>query len=246
MQLQYGNYVHAQGDAEISISREAIVSELGIMYAVKERWNIHGKLYSDSTANVNAMVLALYEAYSVNGLDLILVGSNHGLISGETINGTRVVVPPSFPEGKGAELSTYRTYNLAVEGEYAYVGESLLLNWSESLTFKGDGGSIWGFLECLNGPPQQQTFQQASVLHCTQSGQAVCIPDSAHRNDYGTYCQHPQPTFPQWEHTDRRDITYEQPSDLYGKRVTKWSFEFSSNQPLEAYPNAQGVIFHLG
>ena len=244
--LQYGNFSHDPGDAEVSIARSGIVSELGVVYAVKETWNIRGRLHANTPADVNAAVLALYEAYSVSGLNLVLVGTEHGLISNETINGTRVTQPPSFPEGKGAELSTYRTYTLAVEGEYAYWGDGILLSWNESLNFRGDGGPVWGFLECLNGPPQQQQFQQASVLHCKQSGSAVCTPPSIHRNDYGIYWQPPQPAFPQWEHTDRRDITYEQPADLYGKRVTKWSFEFSSNTLLAAYPNGSGVISHLG
>ncbi|MFA5262239.1 MAG: hypothetical protein WC378_00330 [Opitutaceae bacterium] len=247
MNLIYGNYQHDVGDAEVSISRDGLVSELGRMYAVRERWTVNGRLHGTSVSDVNSKVAALLAAYSVNGLDLYLSGSSHILRSSETINGTRVVLPPHFPKGNGAENSTFRSYTLAVEGEYAYTDRSVLLSWSESLSFTGTGGPVWGFLEVLNGPPQQQMFMQQSVVRCSQRGSAVCVPDSAHRNEYLGHWPPSPPIWPQWEHGDRRNITYEKPSDLYGKRTTSWAYEFSANVPLGAYPNASaGVVFHLG
>ena len=247
MNLVYGGFQHDAGDAEIMISREGLVSELGRMYAIRERWNIQGRLHATDTASVNAAVAALMAAYSVDRQDIYLAGSSHIMRSADTINGTRVVAPPSFPRGSGAENSTFRTYTLAVEAEFAYIGESVLLSWNEALSFRGTGGPAWGLLECLNGPPQLQMFQQQTVCHCKQAGSATCVPDSAHRNDYGFYWQPPQPVWPQWEHTDRRDIVYDEPSDLFGKRVTHWSFEFSANVSLGAFPHAtSGVISHLG
>lgn len=246
MQLVYGNFQHDPGDAEVSISREGLVSELGRMYAIRERWNITGRLHGADTSAVNTLVAQLLAAYSVNRQDIYLSGSNHVMRSADTINGTRVVSPPQFPEGRGAELSTYRNYTLAVEGEFAYWGDSVLFSWSESLTFQGTCGPIWGFLECLNGPPQQQMFQQQSVMRCTQRGMAQAAPDSVHRNEVSKYWLPPPPTWPQWEHQERRSIVYELPANLYGLRTTTWSYEFSSNIPLIGTPNALGVVYHLG
>lgn len=247
MYLTYGSYKHEVGDAAVAISREGLVSELGRMFAVKERWTIQGQLHGTSVSDINTKTQALLAAYSQQGRDITLAGSTHIMRSADTINGTRVVQPPSFPTGINGEGTTFRTYSLAVEGEFAYVGNSVLLSWTESLSFTGTGAPVWGWLEVLNGPPQQQMFQQRSVLRCTQRGSAVCVPDSKHRNDYGTYWMPPRPIWPQWEHGDRRQITYEVPSDLYGKRVTQWSYEFSSNVTLGAFPGASsGVKFHLG
>ena len=247
MNLLYGSYSHDPSDAEVTITREAVVSELGIMYAVKERWSVNGRLHAATTALTDAAVEALMAAYSINGQDISLAGSSRAMRSSDTINGTRVVSPPHFPVGTGAEYTTFRSYSLAVEGEFAYAGPSILLSWQEVLNFKGQGGPKWGFLECLNGPPQLQQFSQYSVFHVTQRGSAVCVPASKHRNEYGDYWLPPPPCWPQWEHTDRHDVTYDLPADLYGKRVTHWAYEFSANIPLGAFPNATaGIIFHLG
>ncbi len=248
MNLVYGNFQHAPGDAEISISREGIVSDLGRMYAIRERWNIQGRLHADNVAAVNVAVANLMAAYSVDRQDMYLSGSSHIMRSSDTINGTRVVQPPSFPKGNNGENSTFRSYTLAVEGEFAYIGEDVLLSWHESLHFTGTGGPVWGFLECLNGPPQQQMFQQQSVVRCRQSGSATCVPNSAHRNTYGFYWAPADPVFPQWEHLNMRSIVYEEPPDLFGKRVTQWLYEFSANIPLGAFPHATAtnVISHLG
>jgi hypothetical protein len=246
MNLVYGNYSHEVGDAEVMISREGLVSELGNMYAVRERWEIHGRLHAADVAAVNAAVQALMIAYSYQGLDIYLNGSANYMRSSETINGTRVVTPPSFPQGSGGENTTYRNYSLAVEAEYPYVGRSVLLSWSESLAFQGCGSPVWGFLECLNGPPQQQMFQQQSIFHCTQQGTATCVPDSTHRNEWAGYWMPPGPVWPQWEHMDKRSITYELPSDLYGRRTTSWSYVFESNVPLGDFPNHTGIVMHLG
>lgn len=246
MNLVYGNFQHDPGDAELSITREAVISETGIMYAVRERWTVNGRLHGTSTSNVNSKVAALLAAYSVNNLDIYLSGSAHIMRSSETINGTRVVMPPSFPVGSNGENSTYRSYTLAVEGEFAYSGSSVLLSWAESLSFKGTGGPNWGFLTCLNGSPQHQIFQQQTTLSCKQTGRAVCAPDSAHRNDYGQFWLAPEPVWPQWEHENLREISYDLPEDMYGKRITTWAYYFTANVPLQAFPNAGGVRVHLG
>ena len=248
MNLIYGNFQHDPGDAEVSISREGMVSELGRMFAVRERWDIKGRLHGDNAAAVNQAVAALMAAYAVQGQDISLAGSSHIMRSSDTINGTRVVQPPSFPVGSGGENSTFRSYSLAVEGERAYVGNSILLSWSEAITFRGNGAPIWGFLECLNGPPQMQVFQQQSVCYASQRGSAICVPDTAHRNEYSQFWLPPDPAWPQWEHAEQRDITYELPSDLYGMRRTEWSYQFSANVQLRGtgLPNIGGIQMHLG
>lgn len=246
--LQYGGYAHDPSDAEVMISREGVTSELGIVYAVRERWNINGRLHANDLPGINAAVESLYEAYSHDRQDIELVGSSHVMRSHDTINGTRVAMPPSFPKGNGAENSTFRSYTLAVEGEFAFSGDGILLSWAETLSFRGVGGPKWGLLETLNGQWPLQQFTDMSAMFCTQRGSAIIAPASAQRNDYGEYWLPPYPIFPQWEHSDKRDISFEQPADLYGKRVTHWSYDFEFNVPLlgRGFPNSDGVVCHLG
>jgi hypothetical protein len=246
MNLVYGNYAHDVGEAEVSIFREGVCSELGVMYAVKERWNIQGRLHASNVSAVNAAVAALLEAYSYNGLDIYIDGSSHVMRSADTINGTRVVVPPSFPKGSGGENTTYRNYALAVEGEFPYVGNSILLSYAETLSFRGTGDEDWGYLELRNGPPQRQVFTEQTVVYARQSGTAVCVPDSIHRNDPGFYWAAPPPIWPQYEHRNRRELNKVLPSNQYGQRVTTWSYYFSADVPLAGFPNSAGVVAHLG
>lgn len=247
MNLVYGSYQHDVGDADVKIIREGLVSELGRMYAIRERWQISGRLHANDVASVNTAVSLLMAAYAIDNQDIYINGSSHIMRSSDTINGTRVVMPPHFPVGNGGENTTFRSYQLVVEGEFAYVGNSVLLSYAESLAFQGTTGPSWGFLETLNGPPQQQIFQQQTVATCRQTGMAACVPDSTHRNEYGHFWSPPAPIWPQWEHQDRRQITYEEPADMFGRRLTHWSFEFSANISLEAYPRASNRLnYHLG
>jgi hypothetical protein len=247
MNLVYGNYEHDVGDADVSISREGLISALGRMFAIRQRWDVNGRLHGNTVAEVNAKVLALMSAYSVNRQDIYINGSNHIMRSSDTINGTRVVVLPHFPVGSGGENTTFRTYRLAVEAEYAYSGDSVLLSWGESMSFRGTGGPSWGYLETLNGMPQRQMFMERTVYYCKQVGTAIVAPDSLHRNDYGYYWPPSPPIWPSLEHGDRREITYEEPADMYGSRVTHWSYDYSSDSLLAAYPHAaSGVVSHLG
>lgn len=248
MNLVYGSYQHEAGDAEVIITKEGLVSDLGVQYAVRERWDVNGRLHAANTTAVNSAVSALMDAYSSNYQDIYINGSSHIMRSSDTINGTRVVVPPSFPEGSGGENSTYRSYALSVEGDFAYVGQTVLLSWMETISFHGTGGPVWNFLECLNGPPQAQILQQQSVVRCKQSGSARAVPaNSYQRNDYGGYWPVPSPLWAQWEHEERRTIVYELPSDINGTRVTSWSYEFSMDTTYPGLPGgSSGVIQHLG
>jgi hypothetical protein len=158
-------------------------------------------------------------AYSHNGYDLVFAGTVNGMRSSDTLNGVRVVTPPSFPEGRGAEFSTYRHYHLALEAEFPYDLDGDLLSWTQNLSYRGTGGPVWKYQEYLNGPPVQQILQQYSVCHVTQHGSAT--------GSNGIYITPPGPIWPWNEHQDQRQVTPELPSDLYGKRVINWTYVFS-------------------
>jgi hypothetical protein len=238
MFLSYGGYQHDPGECEVQISQSAIRGPLGRMYATKHRWDILGRVHADTTAQVVAAVAALVKAYSVNGRDLVFNGSGYGLYSNQTINGTKVVLA-DFPKGSGAEFSTFRNYHFAVEAEYTYPGEGLLVSWHETISCRGTGGPIWGYIETLTGNPIQEKFCDCSILRATQRGSVVTsgdtwpllwVPGPIWSNPPMSNVLGP-------EHQDLREITNEQPGTLYNERMIHWQYHFSfNNNPGLAYP----------
>lgn len=239
MYLKYGNYQHADNEVSVVISKQGLFTQAGIARGVRERWDIQGRLQAADQAGVSAAIDALAAAYAVQAQDIGFYFDNgqpssHRIASAATNGGVRVVVPPSFPEGKGAEYSTFRTYSLAVEAELVDP-QATLLNWMEMLSFKG-GGPQFAFLEPMAGVPQKQLLKQFTTFHATQSGSAV---------GHLGYPAPAAPLWPQEEHVDRRDIRYELPkragppgSPTYTEFKVSWSYDFEDTGPLVGLPTA--------
>ncbi len=245
MYLKYGNYQHDAGECTLrGIMSESLSSDNGQVYAIRERWDVEGRLQIDdqgtAAANQAAMTVvidALKAAYDVNGKDIGFYDdadnlTSHFIKSSATRSGVRVVQPPSFPDGRGAEYSTFRTYTLAVEAEHAPSGGASLVSWTETISFQGTGGPLWGYLVPINGPPQQQMFSQTSTQWAYQRGRAVM------RDKYSPALS---PRWPTQEHQDMRDIQFEVPADNSGRRVTTWSYVFEAPTGLAGLPAEKSI-----
>jgi hypothetical protein len=231
--LTYGSYAHDLSEAAVSISRQGRFSEHGQLVSTVERWEITGTLHASDQATLFSAIASLNHFYSLQGQDVVLrfeggTATNHALLSGDCVGGVRVVEGPSFPEGRGAEYSTFRTYRIVVEGELPALGNALL-HYYETLTFEG-GGPRWILLQTLNGLPQRQQVAQATPFRVTQQGEAV------------GYLSRPLPNSPIWpqaEHTDLRRIEYPRPKSTgprgqtaYTEFPVRWSYYFESATPL--------------
>jgi hypothetical protein len=239
MYLKYGNYQHAAGEVSVTISRQGLFGEGGMPRGVRERWDVQGRLQAADQASLHQALGALVAAYGVQGQDVGFFFDNgqpssHQIVSSATLGGVRVVVPPSFPDGKGAEYSTYRSYTLALEAEWLDENASLV-SWIESLTFQGGGEQVV-FLEPIQGLPQKQLLKQATTYRVTQAGEAV------------GYRGYPLPAAPIWpaaEHRDRRMVRYDLPrrsgppgSPVYTDYRVSWSYSFEDSGPLVAAPTS--------
>jgi hypothetical protein len=239
MYLKYGTYQHAAGEASVVISKQGIFSEAGLPRGIRERWDIQGRLQAASQAALTAAINALSAAYAVQGLNVGFYfddGSptSHQITSANTNGGVRVVVPPSFPEGKGAEYSTFRTYSLAIEAEWLDPAATLI-GWNERLQFSG-GGPQFAFLQPINGSPLKQLLRQQTPYRATQSGEAT-----------GCY-SYPTPALPLWpdaEHIHQRALHYDLPkrmgppgSATYTQYKVTWSYHFESATPLVGLPTS--------
>ena len=185
MRLIYGSYQHDDGEAAVSINRQAKETEAGIPYALTHTWQIQGQLQGTSTTEVRDKILALERAYAVWNRDLRLVASDgtvlHALPVAGSISGVRVIQPPSFPDGTGAQYTTYRDYTIVVQAEYPYgpalfdpgsSGGYLLKRFSETVSFSG-GGPKRTVIETINTPPIEQLVASHTAYRASQSGIAI-------------------------------------------------------------------------
>jgi len=239
MYLKYGNYQHAANEASVVISKQQVFSEAGIVRGLRERWDIQGMLQAADQAALTAAIDALTAAYAIQAQDVGFYLDNgqptsHRITSAATNGGVRVIAPPSFPRGQGAEYSTFRNYTIALEAEWLDP-QATLLAWQETIRFQG-GGPRFAYLEPINGQPVKQLLKQATTFKATQSGDAV------------GYAAYPVPALPIWpdaEHTDRREIRYELPRRMgppgnptYTQFKVSWSYSFEDSGPLVGLPTA--------
>jgi hypothetical protein len=239
MYLKYGNYRHADNEASVAISKEGLFTPGGIARGVRERWTIQGRLQAADQAGLTAAIDAITAAYSVQGQDVAFYRdddqpTSHAILGSQTNGKVRVVVPPSFPEGRGAEYSTFRNYTIVLEAERLDPAVTLL-HWNEVLSFHG-GGPRFALLETLTGLPQKQVLRQFTAYHARQTGEAV------------GNLNYPAPASPLWpdaEHVERREIRYDLPrrmgppgSPTYTQFKVSWSYTFEDAGPLVGLPTA--------
>lgn len=239
MYLKYGDYQHASGEVSVVISKQGIFADAAILRGVRERWDLQGRLQAESPAALTTALEELAAAYAVQGQDVGFyfddgTPSSHQITSAATNGGVRVVAPPSFPQGKGAEYSTFRTYTIALEAE-VLDDSATLIAWHERLNFSG-GGPQFAYLQPINGLPIKQLLKQSTPYRATQAGEAV-----------GMYA-YPTPAPPLWptaEHVHLRELHYELPkrmgegaSTTFTEFRVTWSYQFESAAPLVGLPTS--------
>ena len=235
--IKYGNYQHGQGECALAISKDAVYSESNVRRGWIERWEITGRLQptDETQAGVTAALALLEAGYSTDGYDLGLyldtgVLTQHFIDSSATVGGTRVTRLPSYPVGEGAEYNVYRNYSITVEAEIPDTSSSALLHSQESISWEGTGGPDWGFLLTLTGPPQPQTFAQATPVRMIQRGSAV---------GNGAYPLSSSPIWPQNELQTARRIDYAVPRRNSNERTISWSYTFQATQQLSGLPTVR-------
>jgi len=242
MFLRYGNYSHAAGECTLSsITREGLFTENLQQYGTRERWTIDGrKQIADqgtTAANQAAMTVvlnALIAAYNTNFQALGFYDDGGNLTTHSMTSNVRIVQRPSFPEGRGAEYSTFRTYQIIAEAQTSTppAGGQKLTSWSETVQLIGGGPKVV-YLSCLTGPPQKQLAHQATTFKASQTGRATAV---------GRYPEPPPPLWPYDELIDARERTLELPPDSTQQRTTTWSYQFESIAEMFAYPTYRSVF----
>lgn len=236
MQLRCGGFLHADSEVSVSIMRRANETPSGVVYSITHTWTIDGQILGDTMAEVVARYLIMESAYSLPVIDLELRDPTTGIIAHRlptagSVGGVRVTMPVSYPEGRGAELSTFRTYRIVAEAEYPTSAgvASLLRAFSETVTYSG-GGPRRALIDLVNAKAQLQTTYLMTGFRAVQQGQAV------------GYRQFPPFPNPLWS----VQLLLEPPQRTRGAATLRkgvyvdwpisWTYSFGSPDPLVGNP----------
>jgi hypothetical protein len=178
LRLKYGSYTHPDSEAAVSISKEGLLNDEGEIWAIRQVWDISGRLESDTQAGLTTQIKNLEAAYASKVSRVALEFANtgaataHVLDDSNTVSGIQVTVPPSYPNPLGAEYSTFRNYFIQIEA-VVQTGSLLsggVINWEETIAVSG-GFPIDVLVTTINTLPIRQRVAQASPTFVNQSGQ---------------------------------------------------------------------------
>lgn len=243
-QLSYGGFDHDENEANASISRQGIVSDDGVVWAYTESWAIDGILHGDTDNELVTAMVALQAAYAIQGQDLVLTKGGtamHSLINANSLSGVRITSPPQFAVKASGELTTFRSYSLVVEADFALSNmtyaladgatpasnsEIILLKYEELFDYKGTGGPRFALLPTITGTYLKQQLTETSPVEVTQSGMAIGL---------GKRPLPATPIYPDDEHVERRIIRMPQARKRGGYQIEfpiHWSYTFERNKPF--------------
>lgn len=234
MYLKYGDYSHDINEAVVEIDQEPMWNDRGERYALRVTYRIRGMLFGDTVAEVTTAIAALEEAYAEDFLDIGLYEDGgtptaHVLASADTLKGNRIIKGPSYPDGTKAEYTTFRSYEIVVEGEVGSEDDVNNMEFHQRLELTG-GGHRFVYIETRNGPPQKQLVSEQTTYQAVQSGNAV---------GQFSYPAVPSPLWPDAEHRPQRMVSTEAPK-REGEELREygisWRYVFESATPLVGLP----------
>ena len=239
MFFRYGGYTHANNEVELaSVQRSYSASQAGSQRMRREVWTLKGEIQAASQAALTTALASLEAAYAKDGGDLTFflddgtTPTQHAIVSGQSLGGTRVL-SLVYPQGRGAEYATFRTYEIQIEAEFLIAQSNGLVSWQEAITFTGTGGSDWAVTEVLNGPPVIEQVGTHTLCTASQDGSAVGELQ---------YPIPPGPFAPANELGKNRRFTPTAPKLYNGKLVEwgmAWHYDFISTSPLFGLPQPQ-------
>lgn len=237
MRLYYGSYAHDENEATVSITKTVIETEAGTPFEVVHTWAITGRIIADTTAAVVDKLVLLERAYGYWGRDARLVAGDgtvcHSLVNAGSTSGVKVPAPPSYPDGSGAQLSTFRDYQIQLTATYpAFGGLGAIRSWSETLTFSG-GRPVRNVMRTKNTLPVVWVDSAITPYRATQVGSAVGV--------YG-YPPVPPPLWPlALVGLEPERVAHTSPRTQRGRFIdfpVSWAYQFASPVPLIGLPNA--------
>jgi len=244
MILQYGRNKRPSGECAFSIDRQSLRTDADTIWAYEETWTIQGWLRSQKATaaaargEIKRLTEEVEDFFSVEGLDLKMLQPGggetaHNLLAASTIGGTKIVKPPHFLDGNGAQGVTFRTYTVVLAATVPVDASNvttLVKSFQETVDVSG-GGARFAHLETLVGLPVKQQVRRNTVFRGSQKGQAVGIY---------AYPSVPAPLWPEALVNANPVVTRGSPKRIgtgYVEYPISWQWEFESAYPLVGRPN---------
>lgn len=183
MYLYYRGFLFDNNEIEYTRSKDAVRNGNGQVQYIREIWQCKGKRHAASQSALITALGLVENALAYNGgdvgiyLDDATTLTNDFIVSSQTLGGVRIT-KFAYPEGTGAEFSTFRTFTFEIEADHPItLGVPFNLTYNEQVTFEGNGGPRIIYLDVLEGPPQGQIVQQQTSFRAVQSGSATASFD---------------------------------------------------------------------
>lgn len=235
LKLKYGTHTHDIAEASVVINRRNTFAQSNKRTGYIESWSIDGFLQADDQAGIGADIQTLKEAYSTDNKTAVLLfedgtETKHKLDTNDSISGVRVQLF-DFPEGDGAEYSTFRSYRILIDAEFATDAGILWLH--ESLMFTG-GKHKFLHKQTLTGFAQKQIVAQNIPHRVVQSGFVI---------GHFFWPAAQPPLFPQNLKNEDSSVKRAGPEKIYANRQksthfrTEWNYVFESISAMNGNPS---------
>lgn len=239
MQLQVGTYT-LDTSFTPSWTRVMVRSDRGYAQRIRATLAVQFDLYAESVSEMTATIQGLIDAISGDYQDVLLLDDDGGqtpwcLINADTIDGVKLMTPPSFPDVSSV-------YALKVSGEMAWQadfppddvtngpGQPNLLAFSETLTFQGNGGPIKTITLTPRGEPIEVTLAERTPFFASQAGSISAV---------GPISNIPQPIWPDKLVNPASTTERSSPNVRNGvieSYSASWNYQFQSITPLVGQP----------
>lgn len=224
---KYGNYIHPYGEINIvNLTVRNVHSGRGQQKHVLFQYYLRGEICADSGPDaISARIYEIEQAYTVEGLNCGLytdatatTPTSHTLNNNHpnNISGNRVVQRPSFPEGGPTEYATGRTYSIIIQALFASP-ESQILEYQESIQYRGTGGPRWHMREFKRGSPRPYITHQRTAQHIVQQGRSL---------GFNGYLEPAGPILPSFEHQDAR-LWIPGTPEFHGQQYSEWPLQWA-------------------
>ena len=231
-----GTYTHTVAEVALSVSEELLFDEANRPTSTLKRWAIQGQLQAASATALTTAMAALTIAYNgtLDRVELYEDGgtlTHHALYASLTIDGIRVIRPPSFPQGGRDQYVIVRDYTIELEAEVPNTAASNIISFQESVSRTGGGGPRIVAIETRDSEVRMQQVSKKTPVFIVQSGRAVgrFFRPSA-----------PAPLLPLYENSPEQRITHVSPrrrGRAEENYTTEWEYHMILPVKVNVSPN---------
>lgn len=179
VQLLYGSGKFPVNGVECTTATAAVLTEGGRPYKYRTRLSGRGQLLGSSVQELSRLQLEAELVFGQVGGNFVLLDDNGAatsirlLSTGAEFPGV-VVNQFAFPESRGGELVTGRTFTFDAEATYMSTGAAgAIINYQESVEINGNGGPKVDWQNAFNGPLVPVRTFPTTITVVVQSGMAT-------------------------------------------------------------------------